>query len=451
MQFEEFDNKIQQAADHHHPTYDEQAWTKMEKLLNQHLPQKKDDKRRIIFFLLLFLLLGGGAMFLFINKAQQPKQSLTNKQSSSLENSSINKTDNTIPEKVEQTIPTIASDKKINEVDNKNELISSPLVVKPSLLKQQEAETIFKNKKGEKSYSPVKNNQNIVVNQSILSKNEKQINNNTPSIESVTKNNTSNNAVHENNNAEKNIISQTEKQVPTSNISQTEDNNKNDKPVNAKTTDKTKKTSAKKTNSFFFTLSMAPDLSGTGVVEKPGTMKLTSGAGMGYTFNKFTLRTGFYSARKVYTASPDEYHPPSSFWNYYPNLKSVDADCKVYEIPLLLSYNFGNSTKQSWSATAGLSSYLMKRETYHYSYKDQLGQPRYKTWTIYNENQHYFSVLTLSAGYQRNINNTFFVSAEPYLKMPLSGVGYGKIKLNSVGFQFSLGANIFGTNKKTGR
>ena len=68
MQSEEFYNKIQQAADNHHPAYDEQAWAKMEKLLNKHLPQKKDDKRRIIFFLLLFLLLGGAAAFLFINK-----------------------------------------------------------------------------------------------------------------------------------------------------------------------------------------------------------------------------------------------------------------------------------------------------------------------------------------------------------------------------------------------
>ena len=165
-------------------------------------------------------------------------------------------------------------------------------------------------------------------------------------------------------------------------------NNKNAEPVNAKTTNKIQKKSGKKTNSFFITLSLAPDISGTGVIDNPGTMKITSGAGMGYAFNKFTLRTGFYSARKIYTASPNDYHPPASFWNYYPNLKSIDADCKVYEIPLLLSYNFGNSTKQNWSATAGLSSYLMKRETYHYTYKNQWGQPQYKSWTIYNKNKH---------------------------------------------------------------
>jgi hypothetical protein len=66
MQSEDFDNKLRQAADQHHPNYDENAWAKMEKLLDQHLPQK-DDRREGLFFLLFLFLLGGG-LWLFINK-----------------------------------------------------------------------------------------------------------------------------------------------------------------------------------------------------------------------------------------------------------------------------------------------------------------------------------------------------------------------------------------------
>jgi len=51
MQFEEFDKKVKEAADHHHPAYDEQAWAKMEKLLNKHLPQKEERKKRFLFFI----------------------------------------------------------------------------------------------------------------------------------------------------------------------------------------------------------------------------------------------------------------------------------------------------------------------------------------------------------------------------------------------------------------
>ena len=42
MQFEEFDNKIREAADHHHPAYHEDAWEKMEKLLKKHMPEEKE-------------------------------------------------------------------------------------------------------------------------------------------------------------------------------------------------------------------------------------------------------------------------------------------------------------------------------------------------------------------------------------------------------------------------
>src|ERR1700741_4582486 len=71
MQFEDLDKKIKEAADQHHPAYDEKAWRKMEKLLNQHLPLQKDDRRRILF-LLLFLLVGVGG-FLMISQPWNKK------------------------------------------------------------------------------------------------------------------------------------------------------------------------------------------------------------------------------------------------------------------------------------------------------------------------------------------------------------------------------------------
>ncbi|MBC7873613.1 MAG: hypothetical protein H7Y01_06445, partial [Ferruginibacter sp.] len=75
MQFDEFDNKAKKAADHHHPAYDEQAWTKMEKLLNTHMPQKEDDRRRFLF--LLLILFGLGAAGLLIAKPWKNRKAIT--------------------------------------------------------------------------------------------------------------------------------------------------------------------------------------------------------------------------------------------------------------------------------------------------------------------------------------------------------------------------------------
>ena len=73
------------------------------------------------------------------------------------------------------------------------------------------------------------------------------------------------------------------------------------------------------------------------------------GAGIGYKISeKFSIRTGFYAARKVYSADPEDYDPPYNVLQYYPNLKNIDANCKVYEIPVTIDYTISRNKKQSW-------------------------------------------------------------------------------------------------------
>ena len=116
---------------------------------------------------------------------------------------------------------------------------------------------------------------------------------------------------------------------------------------------------------------------------------------------------------------------------------NIDANCKVYELPVTVSYNFGKAGNHQWFASAGLSSYLMKKESYDYYYNNPPGNIYKKSWSISNKNQNYFSVLGLSAGYEYSFSKRTSLLAEPYLKMPLSGIGAGKVKLNSGGILFT--------------
>src|SRR5882724_1085077 len=70
------DKLVRDAANQHHPPYDDTAWGKMEVLLDKHLPQKK-DRRRPIIFLLFFLLLGGGAIFFAVENAKKNNTATT--------------------------------------------------------------------------------------------------------------------------------------------------------------------------------------------------------------------------------------------------------------------------------------------------------------------------------------------------------------------------------------
>jgi hypothetical protein len=455
MQFEEFDKKVKDAANHHHPAYDEQAWVKMEKLLNVHLPQKEDDRRRIFFILFFFLLLGGGAWIILVkpwqgNKPLAKQVSLkdqTNTNPASNNSSSgqkdlvndtrVNSNNVTEPNKnsdnISQPLPSTNTDN-----NNDKSKVNYSRIIKYGVAK----DPLSKSFTDPKNINGTDNISNSIPGQKegiIQPKNEAKDNaivNVESKPESLQKNPTVQQQPVINTNG--NSIVKTE-------------NNKITEPVkqeNTTTTKSSAKTNQKKRNTFFFTLSAGPDVSSAGS-DKLGKMKLLGGIGLGYTFkDRLTVRSGFYTGRKVYTATPNEYNPPAIFWAYYPNLQKVDANCKVYEIPLSISYNFGHSAKQNWFASTGISSLLMKEETYNYTFKNSSGQVQNREWTIRNENKHYFSILTLSGGYQRNISKTISLTVEPYAKIPLTGVGYGKVKLNSFGVLFSAAVKPFGHSKK---
>jgi len=85
----------------------------------------------------------------------------------------------------------------------------------------------------------------------------------------------------------------------------------------------------------------------------------------------------------------------------------------------------------------------MKKESYDYYYKYPSGYVDTKSWSISNKNQHYFAILDISAGYQYNFNKRVSLISEPYLKIPMVGVGAGKVKLNSGGILFTLSVKPF--------
>ncbi len=451
MQFDEFDKKVKAAADHHHPAYDEQAWTKMEKLLNKHLPQKDDDRRKFIFFFLFFIGLAGAGLLIGkpwkgnkstdkslataapVKEGAKPEKQIS-ENNDDVNNSITINANKPAPELSVKKQPGILSVNTNKKTSNTNTTVaSSP---HPAIKNVQAAVIADKNQwKDQNRYIRNDAPDNLVI-APVLIESKTPVNN-------TIKTDLEKEAPLAVNDAPIKIATK-----PATNTAVTiADTKKENKPVTQNKAKK-KNSNTKSNSAFFFTLSAGPDISFVGK-DKLGTAKLLAGGGLGYTFNnQFSIRIGFYSGRKVYTASPGAYNPPSVFYSYYPYLEKVDADCKVYEIPIAFSYNFSKSSKQSIFASAGVSAYLMKSEKYKYFYKNYPTGPTLNRERIINNgNKHYFSTLTLSGGYQRNINKNIFFIVEPYVKLPLSGVGYGNVKLKSGGVLFSIGIKPFGTKK----
>jgi hypothetical protein len=85
----------------------------------------------------------------------------------------------------------------------------------------------------------------------------------------------------------------------------------------------------------------------------------------------------------------------------------------------------------------------MKKEKYVYNYETSAGNTYTYPYETRNENKHYFSVLNLSAGYTRDISNTVSLTAEPYVDVPLVGIGVGKVHLTSAGVLFTVSVKPF--------
>ncbi len=331
MLSEEFDKKIIEAADRHYPAYNEKAWTKMEKLLDEHLPQEKDDRRRILFFLLLFLLLGGGA-WLFFGQSRNGKKQEIPVAARSAENPGGNTV--VIPDQ-KRTVHDITG--PTAEVNNNhvagNTNLKNNTDHLPSYTKNKRPLHIVENKNANPGRtSPM--NKTVQVTPEITKKDDavKTGNPLIPSpkpVEVIAGNEKVNNhpiAAKEEDKKDKVPA------VANNNVNTKPTDNVKEETVAVAQNDVSKKTKtrSKKTSSFFISLSAGPDVSTAGT-SSPGKMKLVSGGGLGYTYkNRVTLRAGFYNARKIYTASPSDYHPPAYFFSYFPNLQKLDPDLRVY-------------------------------------------------------------------------------------------------------------------------
>lgn len=161
------------------------------------------------------------------------------------------------------------------------------------------------------------------------------------------------------------------------------------------------------------------------------------GLGLGYQFNdRLAIQLGFGVSRKKYLADAKYYHVKAgSYWSMV-DLHTVDANCLVYDIPVSLRYNFKTRQRFATFVTAGLSSLIMKREDYVYEYSSY-GQPYTRPWT-YTGNSKLFSNILLSAGAAYNIKPQLSAFAEPFISVPVAGVGDGRIKLHTIGINAGL-------------
>jgi hypothetical protein len=145
----------------------------------------------------------------------------------------------------------------------------------------------------------------------------------------------------------------------------------------------------------------------------------------------WSLSTGGIYARKLYETGFNNYNPTRNIWTeYYP--KTVNADCRVLDIPLNISYTFLARKNTTISIGSGISSYIMLREDYRFSYVEQDAETAV-AYHVVNENQHWLKVLNFQATIEQRLNSRVSIGLLPYLKIPMSNIGFAGVKLQTLG------------------
>jgi len=196
-----------------------------------------------------------------------------------------------------------------------------------------------------------------------------------------------------------------------------------------------KHTTPIKTKGFYVGVAAGLDVT-TVKFQKVNKIGYTANFIVGYRItNKWSLESGLMWDNKKYYSTGEYYNPKTPIPPDY-NLHYLNGTCEMFEIPLNVKYDFRSRKLNVFFVAAGLSSYLMKKESYigyvtHFSTPNLPGYD--KPYVYKNATNNIFSVGNISGGYQFIFKNNSSFRIEPYLKIPLTGLGFGQMPFLSTG------------------
>ena len=402
----DFDMKAKNAAENNFSPFEEASWDKMALLLDKHLPLKKERRGFMFWWLIALMPIGLFAGYLLINnyiKRTNEKHNYTitqiRKQSANtpiqnpvpVKNRMV--TDSSlIVKKEDKTIDVLSE--RLQVADQKNDLPVKRF-----------------HKKEYKRSAPSISNSNLETAPQIATINHKDDNDIASQNE--------NHAKENNAKAENKFIAS---------LKDTVEKKLNINNVVSKTDTKRKKIKGQ----FYLTISSGIESSGT-TFNSLGAARPLNGVGIQYAKNKIFLRAGMFLSKKLYSAKDKDYNRKSGSWMSVVTFDNIVANCKVIEIPISMGFTFMKNKKTAVYITAGTSAYFMKKEDYQFHFKTTSGNDTTRNANFTNNSNHYFSSINFSAGIEKKMSNRVSLMAEPTVKIPVSGIGFGKIKLYGVG------------------
>lgn len=195
----------------------------------------------------------------------------------------------------------------------------------------------------------------------------------------------------------------------------------------------------------FIGLAAGPDLSTVGSLSDFDQPGYNVGLLFEYRLRSdFSIRAGLMRASVNYVADGSEYHPPSGFWSYDTMPDRTTAQCIILDIPISLKYEFWHFDRSRLYATAGFNTYIMLSEDYQFDYGyGSSNDGEVQQWSDKTGTRHWMSNANISVGYAFDLSPQLSMQIEPFLKLPMREVGWGNVKLYSLGSFISLNYKLY--------
>ncbi|HEU4471340.1 MAG TPA: hypothetical protein VFR58_09665 [Flavisolibacter sp.] len=160
--------------------------------------------------------------------------------------------------------------------------------------------------------------------------------------------------------------------------------------------------------------------------------------------NRWAIETGAFVDRKAYYTAGKHFRPGSLYMPPGSKISEVTGECRMIEVPLTVKYNLSRTGRLSWFSTGGMSSYFMTKENYGYLYYYPASGSQYLYKSSYdNKVRDLFAIVHLSGGFSYKLGQLGSLRVEPYLKLPVAGVGSRNLKLTSTGIHIGITRKLY--------
>lgn len=167
---------------------------------------------------------------------------------------------------------------------------------------------------------------------------------------------------------------------------------------------------------------------------------LNGGIILGLQINKkLSVETGVQLSQKKYYSEGKYFKPKTGAMPANMIITSLEGTSTLIEIPVSVKYNFSKK-KNTLYGKAGVSSYIMTKESN--KYQAVVSGQQQEINSTYKTNHSYLaSDVRISAGYQHTVGKKLNIHVEPYIQIPLKGIGIGTMPVTSTGLQLVLTRN----------